>query len=94
MFVCVEVKRPSNVGMEAPLPAYYQYFKGVKCLAQGHNKAEVVFESDALKLSHSASLESVECDELKEWKLKVSMFLFSLTTLFKIVSLISRQTNR
>ena len=74
MFVCFEVKRLSNVGTEPPLPAYYQYFQGVKFPAQGYNKAEVVFEparpiapeSDALKLSHSAPLESVESNEFKE----------------------------
>ena len=27
-----------------PLPEHYQYFRGVKCLAQGHNAAEVGFE--------------------------------------------------
>ena len=31
----------SHVGMEQPLPGYYQYFRGVKYLAQGHNRAEV-----------------------------------------------------
>ena len=49
MFVCVEVQRPSqqffsHVGSEPPLPGNYQYFRSVKCLAQGHNTAEVGFE--------------------------------------------------
>ena len=35
--VCVEASEP-------PLPGYYQYFRGVKCHAQGHNTAEVGFE--------------------------------------------------
>ena len=48
-FVCVEVKHPSqqffsHVGTEPPLPGYYQDFWRVKCLAQGHNTAEVGFE--------------------------------------------------
>ena len=30
--------------MEPPLPGYYQYFGGVKCLAQGHDMAEVGLE--------------------------------------------------
>ena len=34
----------SHVGTEPPFPGYYQYFRGVKCLAQGHNTAEVGFE--------------------------------------------------
>ena len=34
----------SHVGTELPLPGYYQYFRGVKCFAQGHNTAEVGFE--------------------------------------------------
>ena len=47
-FVCVEAKSPSqqffsHVGTELLLPGYYQYFRGVKCLAQGHNTAEVGF---------------------------------------------------
>ena len=41
LFVCVEVERPSqqffsHVGTEPPLSGYYQYFQGVKCLAQGN----------------------------------------------------------
>ena len=64
LFVCVEDLHPSqqffsHVGTEPPLPGYYQYFRRVKCLAQGHNMAEVGFEprpltpeSDALPLSH------------------------------------------
>ena len=47
--------------MEPPLPGYYQYFWGVKCLAQGHNTAVVGFEprplapeSDAVPPSHHA----------------------------------------
>ena len=51
----------SHVGMEPPLPGYYQYFRGVKSLAQGHNRAEVGFEpptplseSEALPLNHHA----------------------------------------
>ena len=35
----------SHVGMEPPLSGYYQYFWGVKCLAQVHNTAEVGFET-------------------------------------------------
>ena len=47
-FLCVEVQRPSqqlfsHVGTEPTLPGYYQYFWGVKCLAQGHNTVEVGF---------------------------------------------------
>ena len=47
--VCVEAERSnqkifSHVGTESPLPGYYQYFLGVKCLAQGHNMAEVGFQ--------------------------------------------------
>ena len=34
----------SHVGTEPPLPGYYQYFQGVKCLAQEHNTAEVGFD--------------------------------------------------
>ena len=34
----------SHVGTEPPLPGYYQYFQGVKCLVQGHNTAEVGLE--------------------------------------------------
>ena len=68
VFVCAEAYRPSqqcfsHVGTEPPLPGYYQYFRGVKCLAQGHNTAKVCFEtrslapeSDALPLSHRAPL--------------------------------------
>ena len=46
MLVCFEVLRLSqqflsHVGMEPPLPVYYQYFSGMKCLAQGHNMAEI-----------------------------------------------------
>ena len=67
-FVCLFVLRLkvpvniffSHVGTEPLLPGYYQYFSGVKCLAQGHNTAEVGFEprplapeSDALLLRHS-----------------------------------------
>ena len=63
VFVCVEALRPtqqffSHVGAEPPHPGYYQYFRGVKCLAQGHNTEEVsnprhlAPESDALPLSY------------------------------------------
>ena len=39
MFVCVEAFQFfSHVGT---LPGYYQYFRDVKCLGQGHNTAEV-----------------------------------------------------
>ena len=34
----------SHVGTEPPLPGSYQYFRGVKCHAQGHNTAEVSFK--------------------------------------------------
>ena len=34
----------SHIGTEPLLPEYYQYFRGVKCLAQGHKTAEVGFE--------------------------------------------------
>ena len=34
----------SLVGTVPLLHEYYQYFLGVKCLAQGHNTAEVGFE--------------------------------------------------
>ena len=49
LFVCVEVLRKSqkissHVEKEPPIPGSYQYFRGVKCLAQGHNTAEVGFE--------------------------------------------------
>ena len=49
LFVCVEAQRPSqqffsHVGTEPPFPVYYLCFQGVKCLAQGHNTAEVGFE--------------------------------------------------
>ena len=64
LFVCLFVLRQqffSHVGTVPLLPGYYQYFLGVKCLAQGHNMAEVGFEprffapeSDALPLSHRA----------------------------------------
>ena len=46
----------SHVGT---LPGYNQYFRGVKCLAQGHNMADpqpLVPESDALLLSHCTPL--------------------------------------
>ena len=48
-FVCVDAYYPSlqlfsHAGEEPPLPRYYQYFRGVKCPAQGHNTAEVGFE--------------------------------------------------
>ena len=52
-FVCLFVLRLNvtvnnsvfgHVGTEPLLPAYYQYFLGVKCLAQGHTTAEVGFE--------------------------------------------------
>ena len=43
------------------LGLYYQYFRRIKCLAQGHNMAEIGLEprplapeSDALPLSHHA----------------------------------------
>ena len=54
-FVCVKVKRPSQqffsyVGTEPLLSGYNQYFSEVKCLAQGHNKAEVGFEPPNLSL--------------------------------------------
>ena len=44
LFVCVEALPPSqqffsHVGTEPPLPGYYQYFGGVKCLAQVQNMA-------------------------------------------------------
>ena len=35
----------SYVGTEPLLPGYYQYFRGVKCLALGHNTAEVGFDT-------------------------------------------------
>ena len=75
LFVCLFVLRLkvpvnkiffSHVGTEPPLPGYYHYFRRVKCLAQGHNTAEVGFEppisrsrarrstTDALPLSHRA----------------------------------------
>ena len=39
----VPVNNFSHVGMEPPLPGYYQYFWGLKiCLAQGHNTATQV----------------------------------------------------
>ena len=51
----------SHGGTEPLLPGYYQYFRGVKCLAQGHNTVDVIFvpqpfaaESDDLPLSHRA----------------------------------------
>ena len=34
----------SHVWTEPPFPGYYKYFHEVKCLAQGHNMAEVGFE--------------------------------------------------
>ena len=43
----VKAQRPSkqfvsHVGTEPPLPGYYQYFSGCKCVfAQGHNPVEV-----------------------------------------------------
>ena len=48
-FLCFEAKRPSqqffsHVRTEPPLPVYYQYFRRVKCLAQGHTTGEVAFE--------------------------------------------------
>ena len=56
-FACLFVLR-CHVGTESLLPEYYQYFQGVKCLAQGHNTAEVGIEplSDALPLSLHATL--------------------------------------
>ena len=70
LFGCVETKCPSqqffnHVGMESPLLWYNQYFRGVKCLAQGYSTAEVGFEprplapeSEAIPLSHHAPLSS------------------------------------
>ena len=67
IFVCltvcvnVTVKMFSHAETEPLLPVYYQYFRGVKCLAQGLATVEVVFvpqpfavESDDLPLSHRA----------------------------------------
>ena len=45
-----QTKKFSHEGTEPTLPGYYQYFRGVKCLAQGHNTAEVGFESLDLSL--------------------------------------------
>ena len=42
--------------MEPPLPGYYQYFLGVKCLAQGHNTVEVGFEPQPLAPESDAVL--------------------------------------
>ena len=41
------VRGPFSVlsGRSQRLPGYYQYFQGAKCLAQGHNTAEVGFET-------------------------------------------------
>ena len=41
----------SHVGIEPALPVYYQYFRGVKCLAQRHNTAEVCIEPPPPDLS-------------------------------------------
>ena len=53
--ICVEAKRPSQhffspVGTVPPLPGCYQHFRGEKCLAQGHNTAEVGLENPDLPL--------------------------------------------
>ena len=40
----IAVKNVRHVGTEQPLPGYYQYFRGIKCLVQGHNTTEVDFE--------------------------------------------------
>ena len=50
LFDCVNAYHPSqqffsHVGREPPLPGYYQYFSGSKCVfAQGHNTADVRIE--------------------------------------------------
>ena len=36
--------------------SYYQYFRGEKCLAQGHNTVEVGFEPPELSLRRSTLL--------------------------------------
>ena len=47
----------SHVGTEPPLPGNYQYFRGVKCFAQGHNSAEVGFKPPDLSLRSPTRLE-------------------------------------
>ena len=58
--------RVYNVGTEPPLPGYYQFFRGTKCLAQGHSTLEVGFEprpfapeSDALLPGYPSSSEKM-----------------------------------
>ena len=69
LFVWVEALRPSqqffsHVGTEPPLPGYYQYFLGGKCILfkdttrrpkRGPNPRPLASESDALPLGHGAS---------------------------------------
>ena len=58
------------------LPGYYQYFSGSKCVAQGHNTAEVGIEtptshpeSETLPLGHGAPL------RICQWAIKYVGFL-------------------
>ena len=91
-FVCLFVLRlnvPVNnffyhVRKKPLLPLYYQYFLGVKFLAQGHN-TEVGFEprplapeSDALPLSHHAPPVSIEYSHHNYHK--ISKVYFELNT--------------
>ena len=67
LFVFVEAKHPSqqffsHVGTEPPLPGYYQYFWGVKCLAQRHITADIGFEPRPLTSESGAlPLHSPSC---------------------------------
>ena len=69
LFVWVEALRPSqhffsHVGTGPPLPGYYQYFLGGKCILlkdttwRPPNPRPLAPESDALPLGHRASLQT------------------------------------
>ena len=57
----------SLVGTEPPLPGYYQYFRGVKCLAQGHNMAEVGFEPPTSRSGVRYSTTEPPCSSVIQW---------------------------
>ena len=44
-----------DLGTKPPLPEHYQYFRGLECLTQEHNTAEVGFEPPT---SHSGARRS------------------------------------
>ena len=73
LFVCVEASRPSqqffsHVGTEPQLHVYYQFFRGVKCLAEGHNTAEVGFEPQIFRSGVQRSTTEPHCSPAESCK--------------------------